>query len=71
MNSNKLMWNTDKTEIMAVGTSSRLSQVDCNSANIGSINIPFETSVKDLGVKIDQTLPMQGPNKQCRPCIFS
>ena len=36
MNSNKLTLNTDKADIMAVGTSSRLSRVHCNSANIGS-----------------------------------
>ena len=59
MNSNKLMLNTDKTEVMAVSTSSRLSRVDCNSANIGGSNIPFETSVKYLGDKIDHTLSMQ------------
>ena len=59
MNSSKLMLNTDKTEVRAVGTSSRLSRVDCNSANIGDGNIPFKTSVKDLGVKIDQSLSMQ------------
>ena len=53
------MLNTDKTEIMAVGTSSCLIRVDCNSANIGGINIPFKTSVKYLGVQIDRTLSMQ------------
>ena len=59
MNSNELMLNTDKTEIMAVGTSSRLSQADCNLANIGGSSIPFKTAVKYLGVKIDQTLSKQ------------
>ena len=44
---------------MAVGISSHLSRVDCNSANIGGSNIPFKTSVKYLGVKIDQALFMQ------------
>ena len=58
-NSNKLMFNTDKTEVMAVGTSSRLSRVDCNSANMGGSNITFKTSVKYLGVKIDQILSKQ------------
>ena len=48
-----------KTEVMAVGTSSHLSQVDCNLANIGGSNIPFRTSVKYFGVKIDQILSMQ------------
>ena len=61
------MLNTDKTKIMAVGTSSRLSRVDCNSANIGVSNIPFITSVEYLGVKIDQTLSMQDQiNSVCR-----
>ena len=31
MNSNLLMLNTDKTEVKAVGTSCRLSRVDCSS----------------------------------------
>ena len=35
LNSNKLRLNTDKTEVMAVGTSSRLSLIECDSANIG------------------------------------
>ena len=53
MNSNKLKLSTDKTEAMNVGTSFRLSRVDCNSPNIGGSNIPSKTSVKYLGVKID------------------
>ena len=44
---------------MVVGTSSRLSRVDCNSANIGGSNISFKTSVKYLGVAFDQTLSKQ------------
>ena len=59
MNSNKFMLNTDKTEVMTVGTSSRLSLVDCDSANIVGSNIPLKTSVKYLGVKIYHTLSMQ------------
>ena len=59
MNSNKHMLNTDKTEVASVGTSSHLSRIDCNSANIGGSSIPFKTSVKYLGVKTDQTLSMQ------------
>ena len=53
------MISTDKIEIMAVGTSSHLSLVDCNSANIGGSSIPFKTSVKYFGVKVDWTLSMQ------------
>ena len=59
MNSNKLMLNTDKTEVMHVYTSFRLIQRDCNSANIRGNNIPFKTSGKYLCVTIDQTVSMQ------------
>ena len=58
MNCNKLMLNTDKTEVLAVGTSSRLSRIDCDLANIGDSNIRSTTSVKYLGIKIGQTLPL-------------
>ena len=53
------MLNTDKTEVMPVDTSFRLSQRDCNSANIRGNNIPFKTSGKYLCVTIDQTVSMQ------------
>ena len=53
------MLNTDKTEVASVGTSSHLSRIDCNSANIGGSSIPFRTPVKYLGVRTDQTLSMQ------------
>ena len=56
--SNKLMFNTDTTEVMAVGTSARLRLVDRDSANIEGSNIPFKMFAKYLGVKIDLTLSM-------------
>lgn len=59
MNSNCLMLNTDKTEVMPVGAPSRLRLVGGGSVSIGGSDIHFQTSVKYLGVKIDQTLSMQ------------
>ena len=59
MNSYEHMLSTDKREVMAVGTSSRLNLVDCDSVNIGGSNISFQTSVKYFGVKIDPTLSRQ------------
>ena len=59
MNSSKLMLNTDKTEVMAVGTSSRLNRLDSNSANIGGSNIPFKSSVKYIDIEIYQVFSMQ------------
>lgn len=58
MNSNRLKLNTDKTELMPVGASARLGLIGSDSACIDGSNIQFETVVKYLGVKIDQTLSM-------------
>ena len=58
MNSNKLKLNTDKTEVMPVGSAPHLRLVDGDSADIGGSVIPFHTAVEYLGVKIDQTLSM-------------
>ena len=60
MNSNKLMLNTDKTEILTVGTSSRIKQVDftCDTIKILNSEIPIQNSVKYLGVRLDQNMSM-------------
>ena len=68
MNRNKLMLNTDKTEVVAVAF--RFSLVDCSSVNIGVTNISFKTYVKYLIVKIDRTLRAES-NQQCLSCLFS
>ena len=57
--SNKLKLNTEKTEMMFVGSSVRISSVDCESAAIGGSSIPFQTTVTYLGVHLDQTLSMK------------
>ena len=59
MNSNKLKLNTDKNEVMPVGSASCLESVDSECANIGGNSVPFKTSVKYLGVHLDKTLSMQ------------
>ena len=59
MNSNKLKLNTDKTEVMPVGSASCLESVDSECANIGGNSVPFKTSVKYLGVHLDKTLSVQ------------
>ena len=56
MNSNKLQLNTDKTEVMPVGSASRVALVESECANIGGNSVPFKMSVKYLGVHLDQTL---------------
>ena len=59
MNSNKLMLNPGKTEVMISGTKFRLGQIDAVSLPIEDSIIPYQPSVKYLGVTLDQTLSMQ------------
>ena len=67
MTSNKLMVNTNKTEIVSVDASSCIRLVDSDSADIGGSNIPFKPSVRCLGVKSEETLSMQ----DCRPPLVT
>ena len=59
MNSNKLKLNTDKTEVMPVGSASCPESVDSECANIGGNSVPFKMSVKYLALHLDKTLSMQ------------
>ena len=59
MQSNKLKLHTEKTEMMFVGSSVRISSVGCKSADIDGSCIPFQTTVTYLGVHLDQTLSVK------------
>ena len=59
MYSNKLKLNAEKTEVFPVASTSRLSSVSRDSADIGGKRIPFKSSVRNLGVHLHQTLSMQ------------
>ena len=59
MNINKLTLNTDKTEVMPIGSASCLESVYSECTNIGGNSVPFKTSVKYLGVHLDKTLSVQ------------
>ena len=59
MYSNKLKLNAEKTEVLPVASTSRLSSVGRDSVDIGGKRIPFRSSVRNLGVHLDQTLSMQ------------
>ena len=59
MNSNKIKLNTDKTEVTPVGSASFVALVGSECANIGGNSVPFNMSVKYLGVHFGQTLSMR------------
>ena len=57
--------------MMLVGSSVRISSVDCESADIGGSSIPFLATVTYLGVHLDQTLSMkQHINSLCRTTLL-
>ena len=67
MYSNKLKLNAEKTEILPVASHDCLSSlgrdsvssVGRDSVDIGGKHIPFRSSVRNLGVHLDQTLSLQ------------
>ena len=67
MYSNKLKLNAEKTEVLPVASTSRLSSVSRDSADIGGKRIPFKSSVRNLGVHFDQTLSMRTTHQQYVP----
>ena len=57
MNKNKL--NEEKTDLLVVGHRTRLRQVKKEPLTFGPNAAPFQTSAKNLGVHLDETLSMK------------
>ena len=53
MYSNKLKLNAEKTEVLPVASTSRLSSVGRDSVDTDGKRIPFRSSVRNLGVHFD------------------
>ena len=72
MGGSKLKMNDDKTELMAIGTMSKLSQVITNLSPlfISGCDIPFSKSVRNLGFYLDETLSMDAHIKYLRLILF-
>ena len=59
MKGNKLKMNDDKTELIAIGSKSKLKQVSTNSMFFQDCEIEFSKSVRNLGVFLDESLSME------------
>ena len=72
MGDSKLKMNDDKTEVMAIGTRSKLSQVIPNLApmSISGCDIPFSQSVRNLGFYSDETLSVDAHIKYLCRILF-
>ena len=72
MADSKLKMNDDKTELMAIGTRSKLSQVIPSLApmSISGCDIPFSQSVRNFGFYLDETLSMDAHIKYLCSILF-
>ena len=72
MGDSKLKMNDDKTELMAIGTRSKLSQVIPNLTpmSISGCDIPFSQSVRNLGFYLDETLSVDAHIKYLCRILF-
>ena len=72
MDSNKLVLNADKMEVLIVSTVSRFEQLDCGAIEILDTDLSFQKSVKYLGVRMDQILSMSDHIRDvCRSSLLS
>ena len=71
MRDNKLKMNDDKTELIAVGTRSKLAQTPALCMTISDHSVSFSSSVRNLGVHLDESLSMEVQvNILCRALNF-
>ena len=69
MNKNKL--NEEKTDLLVVGDRTRLRQVKKEPLTFVPNAVPFQTSAKNLGVHLDETLSMkEQATSLCRSSYF-
>ena len=68
---NRLKLNADKSQVVWIGTSGQLAKIDITQLQLGSIIVPFSTTVADLGVTIDSQLSMTAHiSSLCRSCFY-
>ena len=71
MSSNRLKTNADKTQVIWIGSRQQLAKVDIKEFQLLSANIPFFSTVSNLGVHLDCHLTMQDHvAATCRSCFF-
>jgi hypothetical protein len=71
MSSNRLRLNPTKTQLIWLGTPQQLSKIDLASLALKYPHFTFSTSVRDLGVILDQELTFtRHINLLCRSCYY-
>jgi hypothetical protein len=59
MAASRLKMNDSKTEIIPIGSASKLSQASLFPITLSGTEIPFAEKVKNLGVLLDQTFSIE------------
>ena len=67
---NKLKMNESKTEIMTIGSVSKLNSIDCSSVNICGHEITVSAKARNLGVIFDSQLSMEHQINSVCKAIF-
>ena len=70
MNSNKLVLNASKTEIIIFGPQHQLAKITDTSIILGNVNVPISNSVRNLGVIFDSQLTFEQHSKQLSSSCF-
>ena len=70
MGDNKLKMNDEKTELIAIGTRSKINQVTATNMSVSGCIISFSQSVRNLGFYLDQTLSMDAHISQLCRTLF-
>ena len=70
MNSNRLKINSEKTQLIWLGSRHELVKISTTSINLGSCTVDFLKTVNDLGVTIDCQLSMKDHVRVCTTAYY-
>ena len=71
MSSNRLKLNSDKTQLIWLGSRQQLLKVNSDSILLGASTVRFQSSVVDLGVVLDSNLSMRDHvSRLCRTSYY-
>jgi len=72
MKVNRLKLNTDKTQLIWLGTRQQIIKLTASHLQLAASSVPFDDTVRNLGVMLDSRLTMSAHTSAvCRSCFFS
>ena len=71
MKVNRLKLNTDKTQLIWLGTRQQIIKLTASHLQLAASSVPFDDTVRNLGVMLDSRLTMSAHTSAvCRSCFF-